>query len=81
MADVRKLGIEVIKAGAFLDRLFEADPERTRHAIAKAINDLAKPPYPMREMLAALRLHDAKATADGFEKSTLQTGGSVIFVH
>lgn len=65
VADARKLGIEVIKAGAFLDRLFEADPQRASDAIAKAVNDLAKPPYSMKEMLAALRLHGAKATADG----------------
>ena len=65
VADARKLGMDVIKAGSFLDRLFEADPQRTSHAIAKALNDLKKPPYSMQEMLAALRLHGAKATADG----------------
>ena len=74
--DARKLGMDVIKAGSFLDRLFEADPQRTSHAIAKALNDLKKPPYSMKEMLAALRLHGAKATADGLERFTLQSLGN-----
>jgi hypothetical protein len=72
VADARKLGIEVIKAGAFLDRLFEADPQRTGQAVAKAVNDLKQPPYSMEEMLAALRLHGAKATADGLENFIVQ---------
>ena len=65
VADTRKLGIEVIKAGAFLDRLFEAAPVRTSQAIAKSLSDLTKPPYSKAELVAALRLHGAKATADG----------------
>jgi hypothetical protein len=64
VADTRKLGIEVIKAGAFLDRLFEAAPVRTCQAIAKSLSDLTKPPYSVAELVAALRLHGAKATAD-----------------
>lgn len=65
VADTRKLGIEVIKAGAFLDRLFSAAPHRTSQAIAKSLNDLTKPPYSKAELVAALRLHGAKATAKG----------------
>ncbi|OIP15535.1 MAG: hypothetical protein CO105_14575 [Comamonadaceae bacterium CG_4_9_14_3_um_filter_60_33] len=65
VADSRKLGIEVIKAGAFLDRLFDAAPDRTCQAIAKSLSDLKKPPYTLTEMIAALRLHGAKAMADG----------------
>lgn len=65
VADTRKLGIEVIKPGAFLDRLFAADPERARRAIAKSLSDLKKPPYSRQEMLAALRLHGAKGLAAG----------------
>ena len=67
VADTRKLGIEVIKAGAFLDRLFEAAPQRTSQAIAKSLGDLKKPPYSKTEMVSALRLHGAKAMADGFK--------------
>jgi hypothetical protein len=65
VTDTRKLGIEVIKVGAFLDRLFEAAPVRTCQAIAKSLSDLTKPPYTVAELVAALRLHGAKATADG----------------
>ena len=63
--DTHKLGIEVVKAGAFLDRLFRAAPHRTSQAIAKSLNDLTKPPYSKPELVAALRLHGAKAMADG----------------
>lgn len=70
VAETRKLGIEVIKAGAFLDRLFEAEPVRTCQAIAKSLSDLKKPPYTLAELVAALRLHGAKATADGLAKFT-----------
>jgi len=68
VADTRKLGVEVIKAGAFLDRLFDAAPIRTAQAIAKSLSDLTKPPYSKAELVAALRLHGAKVTADGVEK-------------
>ena len=67
VADTRKLGIEVIKAGAFLDRLFDAAPARTCSAIEKSLSDLAKPPYTLAELIAALRLHGAKATASGLK--------------
>ena len=70
VAETRKLGIEVIKAGTFLDRLFEAAPARTRKAIAKSLSDLTKPPYTLAELVAALRLHGAKATADGLAQFT-----------
>ena len=68
VADARKLGIEVIKAGAFLDRLFDAAPDRTCLAIAKSLSDLKKPPYSKTELVAALRLHGAKATAEGLKQ-------------
>lgn len=64
VASTRQLGIEVVKAGAFVDRLFEAAPQRTLKAIAKSLHDLKKPPYTQAELVAALRLHGAKATAD-----------------
>ena len=69
VADTRKLGIEVVKAGAFLDSLFAAAPQRTSRAIAKSLSDLKKPPYSKEEMLAALRLHSAKGLAAGLAKS------------
>ena len=72
VADTRKLGIDVVKAGTFVDRLFQADPHRTSRAVVKALNDLKQPPYSMKEMLAALRLHGAKATAARLENFTMQ---------
>lgn len=69
VADTRKLGIEVVKAGAFLDRLFEADPQRCSQAISKSLSDLKKPPYSKEEMLAALGLHGAKAVTKGIAES------------
>jgi hypothetical protein len=63
--DTRKLGIKVIKAGAFLDCMFDAAPRRTSQAIAKSLTDLAKPPYSKAELIAALRLHGAKVCAAG----------------
>ncbi len=68
VADTRKLGIEVIKAGAFIDRLFNAAPARVSQAIAKSLRDLTKPPYTSAELMAALRLHGAKAAAAGLKK-------------
>ena len=65
VADTRKLGIEVVKAGKFLDDLFEADPQRVRRAIQKSLRDLKNPPYSIEEMQSALRLHGARATAKG----------------
>jgi hypothetical protein len=69
VADTRKLGIEVVKAGAFLDGMFEAEPQRSIQAISKSLSDLKKPPYSRQEMLAALRLHGARATAAGLAQS------------
>ena len=68
-ADTCKLGIEVIKAGAFLDRLFEADSQRASHAILNSLNDLKKPPYTQEEMLGALRLHGAMVVVKGLKDS------------
>jgi hypothetical protein len=65
VTETRKLGIEVVNPGNFLDSLFAADPERTGRAIAKSLGDLKKPPYSKQEMLAALRLHGAKRLATG----------------
>ncbi len=67
-ADTRKVGIEVIKAGAFLDQLFDAAPARARQAISKSLSDLTKPPYTKAELVAALRLHGAKAVVAGLKE-------------
>jgi len=72
VADTRKLGIDAVNAGAFLDSLFAAAPQRTAKAIAKSISDLKKPPYTRDEMMDALRLHGAKALATGLAKKWSQ---------
>ena len=69
VAETKKLGIEVIKAGAFLDRLFEAAPHRCCRAISKSLSDLKKPPYSREKMLSALRLHGARTTASELAQS------------
>jgi len=51
-----------------LDRLFDTAPDRTCLAIAKSLNDLKKPPYSKMELVAALRLYGAKATADALKQ-------------
>jgi hypothetical protein len=66
--DTRQLGIEVIKDGAFLDRLFDTAPARTCMAIARSLSDLKKPPYSKAELVAALSLHGAKLTAEGLRQ-------------
>ena len=68
VGDTRKLGIEVMKGGAFVDRLFDAAPVRVSQAIAKSLSDLSKPPYSRAELVAALRLHGAKSTAEGLNQ-------------
>ena len=68
IGNVSQLDIEVIKAGAFVDRLFAAAPTRVSRAIAKSLSDLTKPPYTLAELVAALRLHGAKATAEGLKQ-------------
>ena len=67
VTDTRKLGIEVIKGGAFVDHLFDAAPARVSRAIAKSLSDPTKPPYSKAELVDALRLHGAKATAAGLD--------------
>ncbi len=67
VTDTRTLGVEVVKAGVFLDSLFTAAPQRTSQALAKSLSDLKKPPYSKAELVAALRLHGAKATAAGLD--------------
>jgi len=70
-SETRQLGIDVSKAGAFLDRLYQLAPARARQALAKSLVDLKNPPYSRAELVAALRLHGAIASANGLEAVTL----------
>ena len=69
VTDTRKLGVDVSKAGVFLDRLCHGAPDRTIRALARSVADLKHPPYAAPELVAALRLHGAAATADGLEQT------------
>jgi polysaccharide pyruvyl transferase WcaK-like protein len=71
MSETRQLGGDVSKAGAFLDRIYQHAPARTRQALAKSLVDLKNPPYSRAELVAALRLHGAIASANGLEVATL----------
>jgi hypothetical protein len=50
-----KLGVRVLRAGAFLNEVCDAQPEATKRAIHRAANDLKKPPYTVQELLDVLR--------------------------
>ena len=58
-----ELGIEVITPGAFIDLLFQAAQDRVAEALEKTVCDLKTPPYTKADLLGALSLHGAKATA------------------
>lgn len=60
--------IEVIKGRAFVDRLSDTAPARTRRATAKSLSDLTRPPYPKAELIDALRLHVAESAAEGLKQ-------------
>lgn len=68
VTESRKLGVDVIKAGVFLDRMYEAAPARATRAIAKSLSELTNPPYSRAELAAALRLHGAKRMAESLDK-------------
>lgn len=59
----RKLGVEVMAPGAFIDGLYELAPERTLGAVARSLSDLKKPPYTRLQLAEALKLHGVKKLA------------------
>jgi hypothetical protein len=68
VADMGRLGIEVMRPGTFIDLLLQAAPDRMAEALKKTVSDLDDPPYTKSDLLGALRLHGAKATAKHFSK-------------
>jgi hypothetical protein len=66
--DTRRLGVEVVSAGAFLNLIFDANPQRTCEAIEKSLRDLKNPPYSKANLLSALRLHGASRLTAGLAK-------------
>lgn len=49
-----------MRAGAFLNEVFAAEPEATTRAVQQAAKDLKKPPYAVPELLYVLRSQGAK---------------------
>jgi len=58
------LNIEVMKPGQFIDHLQSLNPDGLFRAMTQVIKCLEKPPYTRSELVATLRLHGAKVTAD-----------------
>lgn len=67
--EVATLGIEVVKPGKFVDRLFAVAPDRVAAALERTITDLKNPPYTREQMLGALQLHGASRVVSHFEKA------------
>lgn len=65
---VEALGVEVIRPGAFIDKLCAAAPKRVEAALNRAISDLKSPPYTQAQLLGALKIHKAAATVRTFSK-------------
>ncbi|MBI3155424.1 MAG: PIN domain-containing protein [Burkholderiales bacterium] len=63
--EMGKLGVEVMKAGAFLDRVYGEHPEETGRAVQRAVSDLSRAPYTEGELLAALEAHGARKLVEG----------------
>lgn len=66
--DTAKLGIQVVKPGAFVDLLCAADPGRVEDALKRSVKDLKNPPYTKAELLGALELHGAIGTVAHFRR-------------
>lgn len=63
--EMGKLGVRVVKAGAFLDTVYGEHPAETERAVQRAISDLTAPPYTPAELLAALEGHGARQMVEG----------------
>lgn len=66
-AATKKLGIDVISAGAFVDQLYAESPGRVTSTALVSITHLKKPPYTPAQFAAALRLHGVKHLAQAIE--------------
>ena len=58
--EMAKLGVRVMRAGAFLNEVYAAEPAAATRAVQQAAKDLKKPPYTVPELLHALRAQGAK---------------------
>lgn len=54
------LGVRVLRSGAFINEVYEAEPTAAERAVLQAVQDLKNPPYTLAELLFALRAQGAK---------------------
>lgn len=64
-----KLGVRVMRAGAFLNEVYAAQPDATTRAVLQAAKDLKNPPYTVAELLFALRKQGAKTLVAQMSKA------------
>lgn len=64
-----KLGVRVVRSGAFLNEVYASEPEATTRAVLQAAKDLRKPPYTVPELLYVLRSQGAKTLVAQMAKS------------
>ena len=64
--DMRRLDIQVVAPGKFIDSLTRADSARVGSALERCVNSLKRPRYTRVRLLEALQVHGALATARHF---------------
>lgn len=69
VSEMQRLGVHVLTPGKFIDSLTQVDSERVGQALNKSVMSLKSPPYTREQLLGALFLHGAKATARHFARA------------
>ncbi|MCO5119160.1 MAG: PIN domain-containing protein [Burkholderiaceae bacterium] len=64
-----KLGVRVLRVGAFLDETYQAAPEATTRAVMQASVELEKPPYTVAELLYVLKEEGARTLVSRMSKT------------
>lgn len=67
--DMKRLGIEVVSPGKFIDDLTLVDSARVDSALNKSVGSLKNPPYTRQLLLGALLVHGAKSTVQYFARA------------
>ncbi len=65
---MRRLGVQVLQPGAFLDKSYQAAPQQTSRAVMRAVSELSRPPYSLAELLDVLRTEGARALVAGMSR-------------
>lgn len=66
VTDMRRLDIQIVAPGKFIDSLTRADSARVGSALERCVNSLTNPRYTRARLLQALQVHGARATARHF---------------